>query len=371
METAEIRPRLKALMASIVLGVASVAEPAAAGDAPPLPPLPGEAPGTREVDWIQIDSGEWLKGELDRMHDGTLYFDSDEFDNVSLDWGDVASLIPAGVVTCRLPGRRLVTGTLEMRNGEVRIDTGTEVIEVKREEIVDILPGAGNELGFWSGKVSLGLSGRSGNTEQVDLTMRGEVRRQTTLTRFKASYTGEVSSVDRDITARSHRIPVTFDVFLTRRLFLTVPSFEYFTDEFQNIKNRLTLGLGLGYEIVDNAWVTWEVGGGAAYQSTTFESVATGDATARDATALASTMVNFDLPRGLEWDNIYKLQLVVTDLNKTNHHAESTLSFDVWGPLELDVTFIFDRVEDPVLDADGEVPESNDYRYTVGLSLEF
>jgi hypothetical protein len=305
------------------------------------------------------------------MHDGTLYFDSDEFDDVTLDWDDVASLIPAGEVTCRLPGRKLVTGTLEMRNGGVRIDTGTEVIEVRRQDVVAILPGNGREAGFWSGSASLGLSGRSGNTEQADVTMRGEVRRQTVLTRFKASYTGEVSSVDNDVTANSHRVPVTFDVFVTRRFFVTVPSFQYFRDEFQNIRNRFTLGLGVGYEIVDNSWLMWEVGGGAAYQSTAFESVASGDSTARDAAVVASAELDFDLPRGLEWDNSYQVLLVVTELGRTSHHAESTLSFDVWGPLELDVTFIFDRVEDPVPDADGEVPESNDYRYTVGLSIEF
>jgi len=371
MKTEKIRARLQDLMVPVLLGLALVAGPAAAtGDAPPLPPLAGEAPGTREVDWVQIESGEWVKGELKRMHEETLYFDSDEFDDVSIDWGDVASLIPAGPVTCRLPGRRLVTGTLEMRNGVVRIDTGTEVVEVRRQDVVGILPGKGEELGFWSGKASLGLSARAGNTEQVDLTMRAEVRRQTALTRFKTSYTGEISTVNNDTTANSHRVPATFDVFLTRRFFVTVPGFEYYTDEFQNIQSRFTAGLGLGYEVIDNSWLMWEVGGGAAYQYTSFESVATGDPIAHDAALVASTELDFDLPRGLEWDNMYKLQLVVTDLDKTSHHAESTLSLDVWGPLELDVTFMFDRVEKPVPDADGDVPKSNDYRFTVGLSIE-
>jgi hypothetical protein len=52
-----------------------------------------------------------------------------------------------------------------------------------------------------------------------------------------------------------------------------------------------------------------------------------------------------------------------------NHHAESILSFDIWGPLELDLTFIFDRVEKPVENADGDVPKSNDFRITMGLGV--
>jgi putative salt-induced outer membrane protein YdiY len=361
------------LVVFVLLSVALVAGPdaGAAAEAPPLPPLAGETPGTRDIDWLQVASGEWINGEFERMEDETLYFDSDEFDNVSLDWDDVASLIPAGPVTCRLPERRLVTGTLEMRNGQIRIDTGTEVVEVRRQDVVGILSGEGKEANFWSGEASLGLSARSGNTEQMDLTMRGEVRRRTVLTRFKASYTGEISTVNNDATANSHRVPVSFDVFLTRRFFLTVPALEYYTDEFQNISTRLTFGLGVGYEIVDNSWVMWEVGAGAAYQYTGYEPGTTGDPSAQDGAAVATTELNFDLPRGLEWDNSYKLQLVVTDLGKTNHHAESTLSFDVWGPLELDLTFMFDRVEDPVSKSGGDPPESNDYRFTVGLSVEF
>ena len=58
-------------------------------------------------------------------------------------------------------------------------------------------------------------------------------------------------------------------------------------------------------------------------------------------------------------------------LDKTNYHAESVLSFDIWGPLELDLTFIFDRVENPVANADDIVPKSNDYSVTMGLGVDF
>jgi len=73
----------------------------------------------------------------------------------------------------------------------------------------------------------------------------------------------------------------------------------------------------------------------------------------------------------VEWDNSYRVQIVATDLDKTNHHAESILSFDIWGPLELDLTFIFDRVEKPEANADAEIPKSNDYRLTMGLGIDF
>jgi hypothetical protein len=72
-----------------------------------------------------------------------------------------------------------------------------------------------------------------------------------------------------------------------------------------------------------------------------------------------------------DWDNSYKLNLVVTDISETNHHAESVLSFDVWGPLDLKLSLIFDRIEEPVPNSDGVRPESNDLRLTAGLGLSF
>ena len=63
--------------------------------------------------------------------------------------------------------------------------------------------------------------------------------------------------------------------------------------------------------------------------------------------------------------------MLIRTYPQTNHHAESILSFDIWGPLELELTFIFNRVNSPVEGADGETPKSNDYRITVGLGVDF
>ena len=67
----------------------------------------------------------------------------------------------------------------------------------------------------------------------------------------------------------------------------------------------------------------------------------------------------------------YSVLAVVTDLEKTSHHGESVLDFDIWGPLDFELSLIFDRIEEPVPDASGNQPSSNDLRMTAGLSLDF
>lgn len=73
----------------------------------------------------------------------------------------------------------------------------------------------------------------------------------------------------------------------------------------------------------------------------------------------------------LEIDRQHRVQIVATDFDKTNHHFETVLSHDVWGPLEFDVTFILDRIEAPVTDDNGVTPKKNDLRLMVGFSADF
>jgi hypothetical protein len=348
------------------------AQPAAAAKAkkgPVLPPFQAGDTG-RKSDWVQIKSGEWARGDITRVHDGDLYFDSKEFDDVKIGWGDVVTLIPAGEVTCRFKGRRIYTGTLEMRNGTMRIVTPTGVVEEPQDQLVSLLVGVPKELNYWSAGASLGFTGRKGNTDQSDLTIRADVMRQTVLTRATVSYLGEISTSRGDTTANSHRVPANLDFSITDRLYITAPALEYFTDEISNIANRFTAGVGVGYELMDLSWLLWDIYGGGAYQYIGYEEVFAGPLTTNEAAVVLGTDIDFDLPKGIEWDNSYKVQVVATDIDATNHHAVSELSFDIWGPLEIDLSFIFDRIEKPRQRSDGSRPESNDYRFVVGLGFD-
>ncbi len=348
----------------------------ARAEGPPFPPFEASQQDP-SFDWIQMSSGEWLKGEFKQVYDDTLYFDSDEFDDVSPDFADVNSLVTPRTVRVRLPERRIVQGTMRMQDKVVEIDTGTQVVRVDSSEIVGIEVGEQREINYWSASASIGFSIRQGNTEQSDLNVRGNIKRQTSLTRTQLSYTGNLSSSNPNPgdpasesvgTANNHRVPASFDLFLTDRLFIQPVGFEYYTAEFKNVDNRYTIGGGLGYELYSSSWVDLEIGGGAAYQNTDFR---TGDPADEDNAAVTINFTfDFDLPRGIEWDNRYDGQITVTNMDRTSTHLESILSFDVWGPLEFEATFLFDRIERPVQPGDGIVIQPNDFNVTFGLSID-
>ncbi|MBW2272517.1 MAG: DUF481 domain-containing protein [Deltaproteobacteria bacterium] len=327
-------------------------------------------PKASKYDWIQLDSGEWLKGEIRLIQNDTVYFDSDKLDDLDFDWEDITELLTGKEHTFRFDGRRIVTGAARMRGDTIRIRSGDEIQEFERSEFVSMIRGSGRELDYWSLRVGLGLSGQAGNTEQLSLNTQLKLARETALTIGSLDYTGNVATQRNELSANNHRAVGRFNVYLTRRLYLIVPSIEAFQDEFQNIELRVTPAAGFGYNIIDRKKSRWQAGLALGYQGTKFLSVEEGDDFDSDLAVQLNTDIDIDLPKRFEWDTTYQLQLVATDIGKTNQHLSSTFSFDLWGPVDLDTTFQWDWVNEPTADAAGNVPKQNDFRISVGFSLD-
>ena len=324
-----------------------------------------------EKDWLQLTSGEWLHGEIERIHDETVYFDSIELDDLEVDWEDIASLRSPRRNTYRFARDEIVTGTAGMNDGVIRIDTGEEIVEFKKDDLFGAIEGDMREINYWSLEVGVSMSLRAGNSSQTDADLSLEVKRETPLTEFNVSYQSAYGVVESDEVTNNQRVTGLFAYYLSRRVFVNIPTVELFRDRLQNIDLRSTAGVGIGYDVFDAKRVAWDLVLGGGYEGTTYDSVQPGEARREeDASVTFSTTLELDPTGDIEWDTSYRLALVVTDLGKTNHHIKSVFSIDLFGPLDLDITANFDRIEQPRPDDDGDRPERNDLRLTVGLSLE-
>ena len=129
---------------------------------------------------------------------------------------------------------------------------------------------------------------------------------------------------------------------------------------------------GLGYEWLKRKRITWGVSATGGFQYTDLVSAEAGaSTTSNDGVVILGTTIETDPTSDIEWDTVYSVQVVPADTGRTNHHLESIFSIDLFFDLDFDVTFIWDRIEDPAADADGVVPEQNDYRLTFGLGWDF
>src|SRR5262245_13403914 len=89
-------------------------------------------------------------------------------------------------------------------------------------------------------------------------------------------YLGNFSSVEDTKTEDNQRLATTFDLFFGRRLFLRLPDVEYYRDPLQNLEHRLTLGASIGYDLIHNRRVEWDVTVGPAWQRSWYDSVEAG-----------------------------------------------------------------------------------------------
>jgi len=126
---------------------------------PPLP-MPDD------FDWLQLNSGEWLKGEIIAMYDEDLEFDSDELDMLTLGWGDIQQIRSGGTMQVGFLDDVIATGKLFVDGDTVRV-MGEEDQSFSRSDLLTITAGAPKEINYWAGKFTLGANVREGNTEQT------------------------------------------------------------------------------------------------------------------------------------------------------------------------------------------------------------
>jgi len=332
----------------------------------PAPPAPDA------FDWIQLKSGEWLKGELIALYDGKLEFDSDELDNLTLDWDDVRQVRTGRIVQVRFRDRDgAVTGKLVVEGDAVRMTGDTEQ-QFARPRLMSITPGEPREINYWSGNATFGFNLRQGNSEQVEASSVLSAKRRTVGSRIGIDYFGNYNLTDDITVTNNHRVNVGIDWFVTDRLFVRPVVFEYYRDPFSNFAQRYTIGAAVGYQLVDTPRVSWEVNAGPAYQHTTFDSVIEGESDAESTLALwAGTTYTNELTNDIDYSLDYRFLLVKPEAGKYTHHFITGLSFDAVGPLDFDVSFVWDRVQQPRAGSSGLVPKKDDYRLILGLGFDF
>ncbi len=350
------------------------AEAAAAADEASSKPW---LPAAKEFDWVQLTSGEWLKGEIKSMYNDSLEFDSDKLDLLEIDWEDVKYLKSYRPSNVNIENYEPLTGGLQISGDKVTITDGENVQEFDRFDLISLTPSGDREIDLWSIKFTLGLNVRSGNTDQLDYNSKFNARRRTARSRFTLDYIGNISKTGNDTgdlieTINNNRISASTNRYATRYFFYTPLFAEYYRDPFQNIDQRITAGIGLGYTIFDTGKYEWNVNGGPAYVSTKYLSVQPGEEQKVEAAAVAiGTDFDAELTNSLDFIFKYQVQASEPDAGGYTHHIVGTFESEITGSLDFDISLIWDRISQPATDADGNTPEPDDYRLTVGVAYTY
>ena len=332
---------------------------------------------SNRFDWIELKSGEWLKGRIKSMQDEKLEFDSEEMDVHNFDWEDIRTVRSLRLHSVRFDTGEPIQGSLLITTNEVQVMSDTATNSFPRDELVAITPTGRREIDKWSAHVSAGMSFRSGNTKEVEYNTRATLQRRTPSTRLLLDYTGNfgeytIGTNQTVTTEDNQRGYAQFDYFLSRRLFVRVPTVEYYKDPLQNLDHRLTLGGGVGYDLIHNRRAEWNVTLGAAWQRNWYSSVGTNQNPIADSAALTlDSRLDLDITDRVNFVLQYRGQFSGRETGNNTHHAVATLEFKIHKRLDLDVSFTWDRVANPETDASGHTPSKDDFRLNLGLGIDF
>jgi hypothetical protein len=336
-------------------------------------------PDDQELDWIQLKSGEWLRGDFKVLYDYMVEFESEELDLLEFDLEDVRQLRVHNEQKMRLEhGRfwsieqKLITGHLTIVGDDVKVENEEGIHHYNRRNLIAVVDGVEKRRNKWSGNVSLGINVRSGNSDTIDTTLLANLQRRTTRSRLNADYVGNFSQAGDIETANNQRLNATIDWFITTRFFWRVIGGEYYRDPFSNIAHQYSLGSALGYDLINSAKTEWEIACGGGYQNQEFVSVAaTEDGRAQSPFFLLSTKFDRELTDDVDLLIDYNLRVLNEESGTVTQHGRAKLSTEFIGDLDIDISFIFDRIETPQVAADGSVPEKNDYQLVFSLGYKF
>jgi putative salt-induced outer membrane protein YdiY len=333
----------------------------------PPPPPPDK------FDWIQLTSGEWLKGEFKTLYDKQVEFDSDKLGLLQLDWADIKQVRGHAVHAVNIEGRKDdVVGNFRMTDGRVHIVEGESLREFNRTDIVSVAHGKPTERNYWTAKFSMGMNISDGNTKRRDLNLGLNLKRRTANSRFLTDYLGYYSETEDIETDNNHRLSSSFDIFKSKRFFWRPILGEYFSDPFQNISYRLTAGTGAGYSLIDTLKTEWGISAGPGFRYTKFVNVEAGESDSESTPALwASTDYERELNSKMDLILNYNTVIGNQDSGGYTHHALATLETELLSWLDFDLSFIWDHIQNPTSDDDGNTPKNNDYRFIIGLGVDY
>lgn len=324
-------------------------------------------------DWIQLASGEWLKGKLKSLYKNELEFDSDELGILTFDFDDINHLKTQTQHSLQIEGySENIDGRILLSDKEITLESSLEKRTFDRNRIVAMAAASENELDYWTGKIAFGIHLRRGNSQQFDSNAQLIARRRSSKSRFRTDFVGVSSVVEEVQISDNQRLGGTYDVFVNRRLFYRPVSIEIARDPFQNIGLKWIYGASVGYYLLDNSRTEWDYTIGLGYQKTRFDSVQEdSDNTSSSGALILSTNFDTQLTSSTDLSVLYHMQLADEDAGGYSHHSIFSINHELIGNVNVGISYIWDYVDSPEIDENDIQPEQNDMRLNFNISYKF
>ena len=220
------------------------------------------------ADQITLSNGDRLTGTVKRVGGGKVVLETEYAGTISIDLKSIASIETEGEMTMVLDDDSRRYGRLTGDSERLSVSGGPGAVEVMH--VASVLPGrvTGQEWKV-TGRVDLGASDTSGNTEVTRVHTDAEVIARKGKNRYTAGGRANYATDHGTETESNATVYAKYDRFLTRKWYLYAnTSFE--NDKFKDLQLRSTAGVGTGYQFFDTERTTLSLEGGLEYVHTDF-----------------------------------------------------------------------------------------------------
>jgi putative salt-induced outer membrane protein YdiY len=323
-----------------------------------------------EFDWVRLASGEWLRGNLERMRDGSLSFDSSELKLLTYDWKKVQELHSPRANTYVFTEGDDLVGPAMINEEFVTVQTVDGIVIRPRSELLGIIEHTERERNYWSTVLRLGLTANAGNTENLTFNAFWSLVREDALTRTQITYDGTFGTAARAEVANRHLGGGDVDIYVHPIVFIKALTGQLLYDKFQNIRLRATPAAGLGVHIITTYVVNWDFETAPGYQYLSLlDPAASVENPQSDGYWMFRMFADIDFTDDIQLLLDWRTNLVFTTISNTNHVGSMDFSLRITSILHFNTSFLYLRTEQPFPRSDGTVPKKNDYQIVVGISL--
>lgn len=232
---------------------------------------------TALADTVTLRNGDHLTGKVVRKENENLIFKTPYAGELKIRWLDIASLRTDQPVQVMLNDETSLNATFTPAEqpGKVTLQAGDTIrsAPISLDQIAYINPSpevSGKGVRF-TGRVNVGLTATSGNSETENLYVDTEMVARTKKNRYTVGATAQHSSEDGNETADRTTLYSKYDHFLTDKRYLYANA-SFVRDQFKDLNLRSVLGAGVGHQFIESKRENLSLEGGLTFVNEDFSS---------------------------------------------------------------------------------------------------
>ncbi|KPK32274.1 MAG: hypothetical protein AMJ66_06840 [Betaproteobacteria bacterium SG8_40] len=320
------------------------------------------AAGAAYADEVVLQNGDRITGEMVDLSEGKLSIKTEYAGTVKIDWSKVQSLSTDGPVYLTI-GDNVVRATVSpSEDGTARLESedlpAAESVELSRLKSMSYERKPAVKV---SGRINVGASSTSGNTDKEQLNGSFEVVARSAKNRMTIGAEANRAETDGAQTESNWLAYLAYDHFITEKWY-AYASTSAENDKFKDINLRTTLGAGAGYQFFETEQTNLSMELGASYVNTDYDTGVDSDYPA------ARWAMNFRqklFKSRVEFFNTDSVHVALDDSDNFFLRTRTGLRFPIVAGMNSTIQYNYDYDDNP---APGRVKEDKAWLFTLGYA---